>query len=161
MATVTTTITIYVTLTRQTGQWSVLNHSQTNSQAWAQPIGFRVCCFVHLCISLGKNTWWLILILLHSSYPGIFTSVLSPECFASNMITANWGFNRLIRIPFSTRTFQEVPKHSILSTRLSLQSSSLHSSMYENIIDPGETFHTFTFNISINIRSKNRLNSNH
>ena len=64
MATVTTTITISVTLTRQTGQWSVLNHSQTNSQPWAQPIGFGVCCLVHLCISLGKHTWWLILILL-------------------------------------------------------------------------------------------------
>ena len=76
------------------------------------------------------------LVTLLTSYPGT---------------TANWVFYRLIRIPLSTPIFLENPKHSVLSTRLSL-----HSSMYANIIYPGESFHTFTFNTSINIRNNNR-----
>ena len=89
-----------------------------------------------------------------TSYPGIFTFVLSPSCFASNRITANWVFNQRIGILLSTTIFLEVAKHSILSTRCSL-----HSSMYANIIYPGESFHTFTFHTSINIMSKHILNT--
>ena len=91
-----------------------MNPSQTNSRAGAQPNRFRVYCFVglHRCISLGKYLGVdLDLVTLFTSYPGIFTFVLSPSCFASNIITANWVFKRLIRIPLSTPTSLEVPKH--------------------------------------------------
>ena len=74
----------------------------------------------------------------------LFTSYLGT--------TANRVFNQLIRIPLSTPIFLEIPRHYVLSTRLSLQSS-----MYANIIYPSESFHTFTFNTSINIMNNNRL----
>ena len=96
------------------------------------------------------------LVTLFTSYPGICTFVLSPSCFASNMITANWAFNQRIGIILlSTPIFLEVLKQSILSTRFSLGSS-----MYANIIYPGESFHTFTFHTSKNIVSKHILNTN-
>ena len=91
-----------------------MNPSQKNSPAGAQPNRFRVYCFVglHLCISLGKYLVVdLDLVTLFTSYPGIFTFVISPSCFASNIISANWVFKRLIRIPLSTLTSLEVPKH--------------------------------------------------
>ena len=93
-----------------------MNPSQTNSRAGAQPNRFRVYCFVglHLCISLGKYLVVdLDLVTLFTSYPGIFTFVISPSCFASNIITANWVFKRLIQIPLSTPAFLEVPWRSI------------------------------------------------
>ena len=119
MATLITTITNHEhnhnrTLTNQMYNEQLMNHSQTNSRAGAQPNRFRVCCFVglHLCISFGKYLVVdLDLVTLFTSYPGIFMFFLSPSCFASHMITANWGFNRLIRMPISTPTSLEVPKH--------------------------------------------------
>ena len=97
---------------------------------------FAVCKFKHF-IGYKYLMVDLDLIILFPSYPGI---------------TANWVFNRLIRIPLSTTIFLEIPKHSVLSTRLSVQSA-----MYANIIYPGELFHTFTFITFINIRNNNRL----
>ena len=149
MATLITTIIITVTITNQTGQWPILlKNSQTNSRAGAQPNRFSVCCFVHLCISLG--TWWLILTLLHI----YVCSITLVFCFKSD----NREFGFLSTYPNSAlyTDIYEVPKHSTLSTRFSLQSS-----MYANIIYPDESFHTFTFNTSINIRNSNMPNTNH
>ena len=55
------------------------------------------------------------IVTLSTSYPVIFTFALSPSCFASNLIYKNWGFNRVILIPLSQRTFFELQNRSTLS----------------------------------------------
>ena len=114
MAILTTTITL--TLTHQTGQRQVLNHSQTNAQVEGQPNRFCVCCFVHLCIALCKILLVdLYVVTFFTSYPCIFPFVLSPSCFASSLISKKSGFNRVVLIPLSQRTFLELENRSTLS----------------------------------------------
>ena len=95
------------------------------------------------------------LVTLSTSYPDIFKFVLTPSCFASYLISVNWGFYRLILISLSPLTVFEVPTPSVLSQRFYL-----HKSMCANRIAPGPSIHTLTFNTSINIMSKNRLDTN-
>ena len=158
MAILTTTITLTLTLTHQTGQRQVLNHSQTNSQVEGQPNRFCVCCFVHICIALCKILvgWSLCCYILY------IISWYISVCFITLMFRFKSDIQEV--------GFQSSCPNSALSAGLSLNlrtealclvhKISLQSSMYANIIAPGASFHTLNCNTSINIRSKNRLNIN-
>ena len=158
MAILTTTITLTLTLTHQTGQRQVLNHSQTNSQVEGQPNRFCVCCFVHLCIALCKILvgWSLCCYILY------IISWYISVCFITLMFRfksdiQEVGFQSSCPNPALSADFPLTwePKHSVLSTRFLCKSS-----MYANIIAPGASFYTLNCNTSINIMSKNRLNTN-
>ena len=114
MAILTTTITL--TLTHQTGQRQVLNHSQTNSQVEGQPNRFCVavlCTYALHCVQYLSVD--LYVVTFFTSYPCIFPFVLSPSCFASSLISKKSGFNRVVLIPLSQRTFLELENRSTLS----------------------------------------------
>ena len=55
------------------------------------------------------------IVILCTSYSVIFTLALSPSCFASNLIYNYWGFNPVILIPRSQRTFLELENRSTLT----------------------------------------------
>ena len=55
------------------------------------------------------------IVTLSTSYPVVFTFALPPSCFASHLMYNNWGFNRVILIPRSQRTFVDLENRRTLS----------------------------------------------
>ena len=65
-------------------------------------------CVKYLLVDLYVVTFF-------TSYPCIFPFVLSPSCVASSLISKKSGFNRVVLIPLSQRTFLELENPSTLS----------------------------------------------
>ena len=124
------------------------NHN-SNSPKWteasAEPFANKfanrcstesVWCLLFCELNLVNTLGGYIVYIISGVYLRFF---LSPSCFTSHLISVNRGCNNWS------------PKALCIVHKISLQCS-----LCANIIAPGASFHTLTFNTSINIRSKNR-----